>query len=111
MPKRRTLKQYFPQGAMNVVSGRDLSESLICQNPELASKCEKNFAPASLENVVSIVGRGWFSHCTYRLSYVRSTQTQNLSLLFGVTTIGAHHSVGSSTWDMTQFCSIRCNSC
>ncbi len=75
MPKGRTLKQYLPQGVMNVVSGRDLSESLICQKPELASNREKNFAPASLENVVSVVGRGWFSRCTYRLSCVRSTQT------------------------------------
>ena len=49
---------------MNVVRGFDLSEGLICQNPELASNFEKYRAPARFANVVSVVGRGWFSRCT-----------------------------------------------
>ena len=47
------------------------------------------------------------SRCTYLLSCVRSTHTRTFSLLFGVTTIGAHHLVGSSILDMTPFRSMR----
>ena len=41
---------------------------------------------------------------------MRSTHTRTFPLLFGVTTIGAHHSVGSSTRDITPLRSILCNS-
>ena len=45
---------------MNVVRGFDLSESLICQNPELASNFVKYRAPARFANIVSVFGRGGF---------------------------------------------------
>ena len=41
----RQLKQYHPNSVMNVVSGADLADRGICQNPEFASGLEKTQAP------------------------------------------------------------------
>ena len=87
----------------------DLSEGLICQNPELASKLEYR-APRKFANVASVGGREWFSRCTIRLSFVKCTHTQAFPPIFGITTIGTDHSVGSSTRNMTLLHSILCNS-
>ena len=37
---------YLPNGVLNVVKNDDFSSSLICQNPDLASRVEKTVAPA-----------------------------------------------------------------
>lgn len=110
IPNGRRLKQYLPKGVIKVVSNADSSDSLICQNPELASSLENTFAPPSCANVCSTEGRMCRSLLTLSLSLVRSTQIRTLSAVFGTTTIPAHQSVGSSTFEMTPNSSIRCNS-
>ena len=52
------LKQYRPNGVMNVVRSRDSSLSGICQNPLLASSLENTCAPESEAKVTSTFGRG-----------------------------------------------------
>ena len=53
MPKGRRLKQMRPKGVIKVVSKADSLESLICQNPELASSFENTLEPASCPRVSS----------------------------------------------------------
>src|SRR4029434_2502257 len=47
IPKHKRLKQYRPNGVMNVVSNLESSERGICQNPEFASNFENTLAPSS----------------------------------------------------------------
>ena len=93
-----------------MVNGLDSHASLICQKPELASSLVKTLEPANLPRVVSTAGSGWFSLLTYLLSLLKSTHTLTFPLLLGVTTMGAHQSVGWSTLDMTPVSSILSNS-
>ena len=97
IPKGNILKQKRLHGVMKVVSGLDSYASFICQNPEFASSFENTLEPANLPRVVSTAWSGWFSLLTYLFSLLRLTQTLTLPLLLGVTTVGAHQSVGWST--------------
>ena len=56
MPKVRLLKQNLPTGVINVVNNADCLDSLICQNPELASSLENTWAPWSWASVCSTEG-------------------------------------------------------
>ena len=95
---------------MSVVKGLDSQANLIYQKPEFASSLAKTLEPANLPNVVSTAGRGWFSRLTNSFSLVKSTHTLILPLLFGVTTIGEHQSVGWSTGEMSPVSSILSSS-
>ena len=95
---------------MNIVSNDDIFDKGICQNPELASSFEKTCPPASCPSVCSTDGKMCRSLCTLSFSFVRSTHIQTFPSALGTTTIGAHHSVGSSTREMTPCCSILSSS-
>ena len=95
---------------IKVVSGRDDSESGICQNPLLASSLEKTFAPASWASVSSTFGIGWTSRSTFSLRGLRSTQMWTLQFFLGTTTIPAHRWVGLSTFEIIPKDSIRWSS-
>ena len=51
--------------------------------------------------ISSTFGRGWTPRSTFSLRGFKSTQIRTLPLFFGMTTIPAHHGVGSSTFEMT----------
>lgn len=57
-------------------------------------------------------GRGCFSLMTDLFSSVRSVQilTLPMPVRLGTTTIGVHHAVGSSTFEITACCSIQVSS-
>jgi len=54
MPSGNTLKQYLPNGAMNVVNKCEFLASGICQNPLLASSFVNTCAPDSWASVSSM---------------------------------------------------------
>lgn len=89
------VKQYLPNGVMKVVSNALSLSSGICPNPELASRVENTWAPASCARDCSTAERGCLSHLTLLLSWVRSTKMRTFPLPFDTTTIPAHQSVGS----------------
>ena len=106
IPNGIRLKQNFPKGVIKVVSKEDSWASSTCQNPELASSFEKNFAPPICARLCSTEGRIWHSRQTLSFSLVRSTQILTLPFGFGTTTIPAHHSVGCFTLEITPRPSI-----
>ena len=110
MPKGSLLKQYRPDGVMNVVSRREGWLRGIYQKPLLASSLVKNFAPVSWARVSSTLGRGWTPLRTLSLRGLRSTQIRIAPDFLGTTTIPAHHGVGSSTLEMIPSDSIRSSS-
>ena len=71
---------------IKVVSGRDDSESGICQNPLLASSLEKTFAPVSWASVSSNFGIGWTSRSTFSLRGFEVNADADFAILFG-----SHH--------------------
>ena len=91
---------------MNVVSFDDLGFISICQNPELASNLEKCLAPPSCAKVLSTEDRMCHSRQTFAFNFVKSTHILTLPTGFGTTTIPAHHSIGSVTFDDSQLCHL-----
>ena len=55
---------------------------------------ENTLEPPNLPRLVPTAGIGWFSLLTYAFNLLRCTQTLALPLLFGVTTMGVHQSLG-----------------
>ena len=104
------LKQYFPTGVINVVRRREADERGICQNPLFASSLLNKRAPVSWASVSSTFGNGWMSRRTLVLKGLRSIQMRTAPFFLGTTTITAHHSVGSSTFEITPISSIRLSS-
>ena len=99
---------------INVVNNADCLGNLICQNPEFASSFEDTCAPWSWANVCSTEGSMclslrilWFN--LVKLTHIHPVRT--FPLLFGTTTIPAHHSVGSSTLQITPNSCIHLSSC
>ena len=66
--------------------------------------------PLSFASVSSTVGNGKCSRLTLALSFFRSTHTRTLPFGFNTGTIGAHQSVGCSTFVITPSVSIRSSS-
>ena len=110
IPNGNFLKQYRPNGVMNVVRGCDCLASGICQNPLLASSLLKTLAPVSCASVSSTLGKGYTSRRTLSFKGLRSTQIRRVPFALGTTTIPAHQGVGSSTGDITPSDSIRASS-
>ena len=106
IPKGNLLKQYRPFGMMNVVRCREGLASGICQNPLLVSNLVKTLAPASCDRISSTVGNGWTSSSTLSFRGFKSTHIWMFFDFLGTNTIPAHHSVGSSTLEITPNDSI-----
>ena len=75
MPNGSLLKQYHPDGVTKVVSSRDSSSRVICQNPLLASSFENILLFPSFARLSSTEGMGWTSRWMALLSSVRSTHS------------------------------------
>ena len=61
MPNGRCLKQYRPNGVINVVRCEDSFANGICQNPEFTSNFVNTFAPVICANVWSTAGSKCFT--------------------------------------------------
>ena len=101
IPNGNLLNRYLSKGVINVVKWRDSSARFICQNPEFASSLVKTLLPDNFANDSSTDGRGWFSLLNDSFNCVRSTQILTWPFGFGTTTMPEHHSVGSSTFEIT----------
>lgn len=95
---------------MKVVSKALYLSRGICQNPELASRVENTWAPASSATNCSTAGGECLSLQTFLLRWARSTQMQTFTLPFGTTTIPVHNCVGSLTRVMTPCFTILASS-
>ena len=61
IPNGIRLKEYLPNGVINVVSSRELSSKGICQNPLLASILLKTVAPLPVVQMCcQLSGEGGF---------------------------------------------------
>ena len=108
MPNRSLLKQYRPNGVMNVVRSRDSSLNGICQNSLLASSLENSCAPESKAKVTSTFGRRYTSRRTHSFSGLRSTQILRLPIFFwhsnhGSTPFSGHINLGYNTMQRIPF--------
>ena len=102
IPNGSLLKTNRPNGLMKAVSIRESSESVICQNPQLASSLLNTCAPANLARFSSTLGNEWTSLRTLSLRDRKSMQLHTTPDVFGTTTIPAHQGVGSSTGEILQ---------
>ena len=108
MPKGNLLKRYLPNGVRKVVKWCDSVARGICQNPLLTSNLVEQVAPASWANASSTLGSRWISIKTLSFNAFKSTQMWTEPFALGMTTIPAHHGVGSSTWEiLPTFHSIK----
>eukprot|EP00117_Sycon_ciliatum_P043747 scpid55940/ scgid31634/ len=73
----------------------------------LASNFENTLASLRRARRWSVMGRMCCSSLTALLSHVKSTQMRTPPFGFGTTTILAHQSVGSDTWQMMPESSMR----
>lgn len=94
IPKGSLLKQYLPNGDINVVSSLDFSARRICQKPMLASSLVNTYALRNWTRVSSTLGNGCTSRKTLSFNGLRSTQILMDTDFFGATTMPAHHGVG-----------------
>src|SRR5436190_10659516 len=108
--KCQTAYGYSPNGVINVVSRLDSSDNGICQKPILASSLLNTFPFEMFANISSVEGRTNLSLTINLLSSVKSPQMRICPDFLVTTTIGAHHSVASSTLDIIPFSSIVVNS-
>ena len=110
MPNGSLLKQYLPNGVMNVVRYFDSSASGICQKPLFASSLLNSVAPDSCAKVSSTLGIGWVSRNTHSFKGFRSMQIRMSPDRLGTTTIPAHQGVYWVTFEMMPVASILCSS-
>ena len=96
---------------MKVVRGLDCFAKRICQKPPLASNVLKTLAPDRCARVSSTLGRWSTSQWILSFSGLRSIQIQIAPLYLKTATMPAHHSVGSSTLEITPIDSIQSSSC
>ena len=107
MPYRACKYLNLPNGVIKVVSNWLFSSKGHWWYPFRASSLVNTLALLAAMSATASAGvEHWYlSHFTYLLRWERSTHILILSVPFlGVTTMGAHHSVGAVTGAM-MFCS------
>ena len=109
IPKGILVKQYLPNGVLNVVSS--WSSNGICQCPCVAFNFENTLARDSREAISSTVGSRKCSRLMAWFRYFGSRHIRNFPVFgFSTITVELTQSVGLSTFRMTPCFSISSNS-